>query len=40
VCGIYRGKNAYGILVGKTVENRPLKRIRSRREDNIKMNLQ
>ena len=33
-----RGSNK--VLVGKSVENRPLGRFRRRREDNIKMDLQ
>jgi hypothetical protein len=32
-------KNAYRILVGKPERNRPLGRLRCRREDNIRMDL-
>jgi hypothetical protein len=32
-------RNAYNILVGKSVGNRPLRRPRHRWEDNIRMDL-
>jgi len=37
-CSTY-GRNAYDILVGKSEGKRPLRRPRSRWEDNIRMNL-
>jgi hypothetical protein len=32
-------RNAYRVLVRKSKENRPLRRPRHRREDNVKMNV-
>jgi hypothetical protein len=38
-CSTTGEKNAYRILVGKPEGNKPLGRLRRRREDSIKMNL-
>jgi hypothetical protein len=38
-CGTHGGRGVYRVLVGGPIENRPLKRHKRRREDNIKMDL-